>query len=424
MRESERVSRAREAYESAKSEEGLPGPPGIEYEGVPDEMAGSGYEKGAGVHRGEFVPPEERDRQPSVAEAAAERLDIWDPETETIDADMAHAVILDIEDPEQRKAALKALAEYEETQLQKVDHPEIVPGVTTQKEVVTAVAKSPAAKPRGEKRGPRKPRMTEYERKMQKFSVQDANSLRGWFKEKTENPGSRRWLFMDARSWEEIDTIQNALDEMRSEINAIEWDRDRDKMRRLWVTAVDKLEHNKIALRKKGVRDTRPKVEEKAPVARKKKMRKPRPKTPRPEAKPKLEVKGGRIRVNNEEELNQWVDRQRQMLEKGEKDEAKLVIMATSEDGLRVLKEIVGNMRDRWEKMPEEHPKKERERQILRKVQGAYRSARWFVRSRDAKEAKPATLADKKKKWQQKGKTTQPKQIPKREEGEAREDVV
>jgi len=414
MRESNRVTSAKERYENAKSDEGLPGPPGIEYEGIPDEMSGSGYEKGVGPRKGEFIPPEEQNRQPSVAEAAAERLDVWDPETETIDPDMAHAVIMDIEDPEKRKAALEALAEYEETQLQKDDYEEeIIPGETTQKEVIQAVSASPAAKTFGAKPRPgrKKARLSPYERQMQKFVVGDPDSLQNWFKEKGKNPDSRRWLFMNADSWEKLDKIEEALEAMRSEINSMGNHWERVTKRRLWVKAADKLEHNRIALRKKGIRDTRRK--DKKPEKRA---------AQKPENRRELKPVKGKIWIDNEADLGKWVARQRRILDSGEKDEAKLVFKTSSEDGLRNLRDVVEEMSKRVEEIPDDDPKRETEKKILKLVKAAYRSARWFVRSRDTKDAKPApTTKDKKRKWQQRGQKITAKKKPKQKPREGRE---
>ena len=178
----------------------------------------------------------------------------------------------------------------------------------------------------------------------QRFYAYDVSGLEIWERQQRENKAQP--LFLDARNWQDLKALELHQSQRRKEISSIKNDARRMDERRLWTIVEDKLRR----CRAKLAREIGPRPQE--------------------SIKP--------FRAHNETELRTWLREQRQAITRGETDLRKLVLVATTEDGIGKLQEIMETLKNQYENLPK-GKKKEQERLIYKKFQEAFNSARWFV---------------------------------------------
>lgn len=359
---SERINRAREIYEHSKSEEGLPGPPGIEFDSSSqtDEHRGSRIEKKSATKRQASKPIEEIWRQETGDDRAyktAKDEGILNEEGD-INIEEIYDFIESLDGKAKEKAE-KAVREYEESLKKKSSVKtysgdkttptkeekgvvEVTPGVTVEKATLDRIIIEQNTK-RGRKKRPRRRPERSKENKQRHFAY-DAYGVENW--EKKQREGKKQPLFLDARDWESQRAIEVYQNKRKKEISKIKNGEERKQERKIWTIIEDKLRRN----RNKLLREVGPRPQE---------MYKP-------------------FQAYNEKELRVWLRDQRRAMKNGETKLRKLTLIASSDAGVAKLEKIKDELKEQYDRLPD-GDKKNQEWKIFKEYRRAYNSARWFV---------------------------------------------
>jgi hypothetical protein len=375
---SERISKASENYERVVSEEGLRG---VENDGPPDELWGSGFERGSGVHKRieEELPPEKLANLPSVAEQFAIETGLLDEETGRFDEEKVLDTIKKLPTDRQkdaREALFSLLKEYSNEDKGKTD--------TRNKKIEkkgNKIIRTIADGITVEDQRPvynRRPKEKRVETR-----IDSPEDIDIWIKLNQIGDRSKNYLFMDLKSWDDVDKVQQSIKEQRDKLSKIEDSSQRSILSKAIEDISEKLHLNKMSLERKGIK--RPFIFRKD--------------------------KKGRDILFNEESLYAWVDAQDKSLKKSE-TAAEAVFSIKSQYDLNGVREIIADISKQLDSSPNTE-KKERQIVILNKLQDAYKRADNFLKVKTGQKSLPAKPTPDRTKPRQEKREKQPYQFQK-----------